>query len=100
MRYCIHCGQEVGEGTSSCHDCDRGLKRPPTGSGRQMSSGANGAELAGWVIAAVGSGIMIVAGIAMASSNRFSPTDLGFGFIGLGLFGIGIALLAFTTRAR
>jgi len=61
-----------------------------------MSAGTSGAELAGWVLAAVGSGVMILAGMQMVSADR----SVGFGFIGLGLFGIGIALLVFTVRAR
>lgn len=106
MPYCTHCGREVGEGVSSCPDCGRGLQPAPAAASRQMPAGGDGARLAGWVLAIVGSAVMIIAGTQMVSVDRFGPVvgdfykAVGFGFIGLGLFGVGIALLVFTSRAR
>ena len=106
MPYCTHCGRKVGDGDPSCPDCGQSLKPRPAAGNRQMPAGVDGATLAGWVLAGIGALVMILAGMSMTSIDRYSPAvgafanQMGIGFIGLGLFGIGIALLVFAGRAR
>jgi hypothetical protein len=96
MPFCIYCGKEVSGDALVCPHCGKTLAIAPSAAEKQTPKQASGLEVAGLSLGVVGSAVVILAGIGMASYD----SDLGFGFIGLGLFLMGILFLVFTRVAR
>jgi predicted lipid-binding transport protein (Tim44 family) len=95
--FCPYCGKEVSEATSVCPHCGKKLGVASGPAEKQYPNRASGLEVAGVVLGMLGALIVIRAGIGMASSDMPS---VGFGFIGLGVFLIGILLLLLAGRSK
>jgi predicted RNA-binding Zn-ribbon protein involved in translation (DUF1610 family) len=97
MPFCIHCGKEVSEDALVCPRCGKTLAIAPTAAEKQTPKQASGLEVAGLSLGVIGSAAVILAGIDMASTDI---TGVGFAFIGLGLFLMGILSLVFARVSR
>jgi uncharacterized RDD family membrane protein YckC len=96
MPFCIHCGKEVSEDVPVCPHCGKTLAVAPQAAEKQTRKQASGLEVAGLALGVIGSAAVILAGIRMTSTD----SNLGFGFIGLGLFLMGILFLIFARVSR
>ena len=96
MPFCIYCGKEVNEDASVCSHCGKALAIDATDAERRTHKQASGLEVAGLSLGVIGSAVVILAGIRMA----FADSNLGFAFIGLGLFLMGILFLVFARISK
>jgi len=96
MPFCIYCGKEIGEDASVCPHCGKKLGIGPAPAEKQTPNQVSGLKSAGLVLGIIGSAVVILAGISMVSDIP----GVGFGFIGLGLFLMGILFLVFARASR
>jgi len=97
MRFCPYCGKEVSADASVCPHCGKKLEVGAAPAEKQTPNRVSGLEVAGVSLGVIGSAITIVAGMSMASTDI---TGVGFAFIGLGLFLMGILFLVFARVSR
>jgi hypothetical protein len=95
--FCPYCGKEVSEAASVCPHCGKKLGVAAGPAEKQYPNRASGLEVAGVALGVLGALIVIRAGIGMVSSDMPS---VGFGFIGLGLFLLGVLFLLLAGRSR
>jgi uncharacterized membrane protein YvbJ len=97
MPFCIHCGKEVSEDALVCPYCGKKLGAGPTPAEKQTTKQASGLEAAGLVLGIIGAAVVILAGIGTAFSDT---TEVGFAFIGLGLFLVAVVFFLFARTSK
>jgi uncharacterized membrane protein YvbJ len=105
MPFCIHCGREVSEDAQLCPYCGKSPRIVPAPVEKRAASQISGREIAGLVFGATGIAIVIAAGVSMVSNAYYASAgsfyrDLGFGFVGLGLFLTGILFIVLGRSSR
>jgi len=105
MPFCIHCGKEVSEDAQVCPSCGRNPRIAQAPVEKRAANQISGREIASLVLGAIGVAIVIVAGVSMVSDAYYASAgsfyrDLGFGFVGLGLFLMGILFLVLGKGSR
>ena len=97
MPFCTNCGREVSEDAQVCPYCGKNPRVPSVPAEKRAATQLNGLELVGFVLGIVGSVFVIVTGIRSAHGDILR---LGFGFVGLGLFLMGILFLVFARTSK
>lgn len=97
MSFCIYCGKEVSEDALVCPYCGKKLGTGPTPAEKQIPKQASGLEVAGVSLGVIGAVAVVWAGISMGSGDI---RGVGFGFVGLGIFLMGILFLVLATRSK
>lgn len=106
--YCLHCGEELNKGSSFCTDCGQRIGAGSATEGGQLPRKRGSEWGFGLVVGIIGTLIMIGAGAAMASIRSVRGDTvaeafynaMGWGFIGLALFGMILLCFVFGSRAR
>ena len=105
MPFCIHCGKEVSEDAQICPYCGRNPRVPFVPAEKPAASQIGGREIVALVFGAIGVATVIAAGVSMVSDAEWASAgsfyrDLGFGFVGLGLFLMGILFVVLGRSSR